>query len=305
MKYALITGANGFLGSHVARYLKKKNYVTFGVSNRATNLKKLKKIGINNWKTSEVNIKSILKFNQKFDLIVDCSGSGLVSYSNENPYLSFKKTVNSTLEILEYIRLYNPKAHLIYPSSPAVIGENIKGSINEKLNKNPISIYGFHKKIVEELSYEYSRKYNIRVSIIRFFSIFGNGLKKQLLWDAYNKIKRAKKVAKFLGTGKETRDLIHISDALNIIDIVLKSKDKFLIINGGTGKKYSIKKIVYKIRDLVKPNIKIIFNNKVNEGNPINFCANMKKLKEYGFIPQAKIAIEIKNYINWASKLND
>ena len=52
------------------------------------------------------------------------------------------------------------------------------------------------------------------MSIIRLFSVYGNGLKKQLLWDACNKIINAKTEVEFWGTGEETRDFIHVDDVL-------------------------------------------------------------------------------------------
>ena len=112
------------------------------------------------------------------------------------------------------MRVYNPKAQLIYPSSPAVQGEHTNTPIKEDYVGKPASPYGYHKKIVEDLCQSYSEKYSLKISVVRLFSVYGNGLKKQLLWDAYNKIRYSSKEVEFWGTGEETRDFIHIEDVL-------------------------------------------------------------------------------------------
>ena len=305
MKKILITGAKGFLGSNVAKYFKLLGYETYGIGHGGLSVEESKEIGLDYWKKDDISIKAILEFQQTFDVIAHCGGSGSVGFSVENPYQDFKKTVDGTLEVLEYMRVYNPNAHLIYPSSPAVQGECEDKPIKEEYIGKPASPYGYHKKIAEDLCQSYSEKYDLKVSIIRLFSVYGNGLKKQLLWDAYQKIKNADSEVVFWGTGEETRDFIHISDVLSLFDILLKKEDRFILINGGTGKKYTIKNVVEMIRGFINPKIEIKFNNQINMGNPIYYRADTKKLDIYGFKANKDLEQEIKSYVEWAKKLDD
>lgn len=305
MKKILITGAKGFLGSNASKYFKNKGYITYGIGHGGLSVEESQEIGLDYWKKDDISKKSILEFNQKFDVIVHCGGSGSVGFSVEHPYDDFKKTVDGTLEVLEYMRLYNKEAHLIYPSSPAVQGEHTNTPIKEDYVGRPASPYGYHKKIAEDLCQSYSKKYDLKVSIIRLFSVYGKGLKKQLLWDAYIKIKETDSKVIFWGTGEETRDFIHIDDVLFIINKLLISNDKFMIINGGTGQKYTIKNVVEMIRDLVNPKINIEFNNQVNIGNPIYYWANLEKLDNYDFKADIKLEDGIECFISWAKGEND
>lgn len=304
-KKILITGAKGFLGSNVSKYFKNMGYITYGIGHGGLSIEESQKIGLDYWKKDDISIKSILEFNQSFDLIVHCGGSGSVGFSIDHPYSDFKKTVDGTLEVLEYMRLYNSEAHLIYPSSPAVQGEHPNTPIKEDFIGKPASPYGYHKKIAENLCQSYSEKFNLKVSIIRLFSVYGNGLKKQLIWDAYKKIEKADIEVIFWGTGEETRDFIHVDNVLAIIIELLKSDDRFLIINGGTGQKYMIEEVVSMIRDLVNPKIKIGFNNQVNIGNPIYYWADLEKLNNLNFKMEIKLEDGIKNYVTWAKGEND
>jgi UDP-glucose 4-epimerase len=274
----LITGAKGFLGQNVSRYFKSLSFETYGIGHGDLSTENCLEIGLDNWYKSDITVDAIKNINQSFDLIVHCGGSGSVGFSVENPYQDFKKTVDGTLEVLEYMRLYNQNAYFIYPSSPAVQGECENIPIKEDYIGQPASPYGYHKKISEDLCHSYSEKYNLNIGIVRLFSVYGIGLKKQLLWDACNKINNAQKDVLFWGTGKETRDFIHIVDVLYIIEKLYLKENNFIIVNGGTGVKYSILEIVNFIKESFNKNINIDFNNKVDIGNPQYYCANTDKL---------------------------
>jgi len=298
----LITGAKGFLGSNVCKHFKRQGYTTYGIGHGGLSVEESKEIGLDYWKKDDISIDSIMEFNQTFDVIVHCGGSGSVGFSIENPYQDFKKTVDGTLEVLEYMRLHNTEAHFVYPSSPAVQGECSDRPIEEQYVGKPASPYGYHKKIAEDLCQSYSEKYNLKISIIRLFSVYGQGLRKQLLWDAYNKIKQSNSEVTFWGTGNETRDFIHVNDVIEIIQNIISKEDKFIIINGGTGVKHTIHDVLKMIRDLVNEKIEIKFNNQVNEGNPIYYWADTKKLQEYGLSTKISFEEGLKDSINWIKK---
>jgi UDP-glucose 4-epimerase len=306
LKKILITGAKGFLGSNVAKYFKALGFKTYGIGHGDLFVEECEGIGLDYWYKSSVTIQAIKEINQKFDVIVHCGGSGSVGFSVEYPYEDFKKTVDGTLEVLEYMRLYNSNAHLIYPSSPAVQGECEDKPIEEDYVGKPVSPYGYHKKIAEDLCRSYSDKYNIQVSIIRLFSVYGEGLKKQLLWDAYHKIRNAdSEEVMFWGTGDETRDFIHVDDVLSIIKKLLEVNDRFMVINGGTGTKHTVKGVVNMIKNIVNTKITIKFNNQVNIGNPRYYWADTKKIEKLGIAFEKEFKSEIVSYIDWVRGLND
>lgn len=305
MKKVLITGANGFIGSNVAKHFQVEGYITYGLGHGELSQNESKRIGLNYWMKADVSLKSILKFDQKFDVIFHCASNSYVGHSTNNPYEDFKKSLQGSIEILEYMRLHNPKAHLIFPSSPAVQGECENVPIKEDYIGRPISTYGHHKKIIEELCQSFHKNFSLQITIIRFFSIYGNGLKKQLLWDASKKMLNKKKVVNFFGTGDEIRDFLHISDVFKLIDIVLKIDKDFLIINGGTGIKQKVRDIVVTIRNILNPNIKINFNNRVNTGNPKYYCANIEKLEQNGFKATKKFNQGLNDYVTWIKTLHD
>ena len=305
MKRALITGTYGFLGRHTAKKMKEDGYYVVGIGHGKWLAHEYKEWGIDEWYSSTITFESLINLNQKFEVIVHCGGGGSVGFSYENPYEDFQKSVQSTLSLLEYIRLQCKNCHFIYPSSPAVQGDlgNIK--IKEEDPSNPVSPYGYHKKAAEELCYSYVRNFDLKVTIIRFFSIYGPGLQKQLLWDACIKIKDAIKEVSFFGTGEETRDWVNIKDATLLISALVKKNDFIGInlINCGSGAKTTIKETLDLLVNLYNKEVVIKFDQRIKQGDPRFYHADIAKAKQLTWEPTVSLAEGLKEYLNFFKKL--
>jgi UDP-glucose 4-epimerase len=299
----LITGAIGFLGRNTAKKLNNKKNRIIGLGRGKTSSEFLKSWGIDKWYESEINFETLIKINIKFDLIIHCGGGSSVAFSNSNPIEDFDNSAKTTLSLLEYIRKSNVKCKFIYPSSPAVLGNFSNKDIKPVKDFKPISLYGLNKQVAEEICLHYNRNFGINIGIIRFFSIYGNDLKKQLLWDACNKIKSNS--ATFFGTGSETRDWIHVNDAVDLIQIFSQKFNGLKIINGGTGIATTNKTIIEMISSNFQRSIKIKFNNKVKEGDPQHYCANILESLSFGWVPKIKVESGVKNYVRNYIKLYD
>lgn len=306
IKKVLVTGAKGFIGSNAVKYFKSMGYETFGIGHGHLTDDDCKRIGLDHWCQGELSINSLRALGAMFDVIVHCGGSGSVGFSVEKPYEDFKKTVDGTLEVLEFMRLFNEKAQLIYPSSPSVQGECADEPIRESYIGEPVSPYGYHKKIAEDLCKSYSDKFGLKVVIIRLFSVYGEGLRKQFLWDACNKIKDASEPVSFHGTGGETRDFIHINDVLGIVYESLRIEDRFSILNGGVGIRYTIGQVASMLNVLLGGCQEITFNMKKSEGNPEFYWADLTKLNEINHKSKVSLEQGLSNYVKWyLSECND
>lgn len=302
-KTVLVTGAYGFLGRYTAKRFKEAHYHVIGIGHGKWYKNEYSKWGIDEWYETTITFEALINVNKKFDIIVHCGGGASVAFSYQNPYEDFQKSVQSTLSLLEYIRLQCMECKFIYASSPAVQGNLGKILIQEDMSSTPISPYGFHKRIAEDLCQSYNKTYGVKIGIIRFFSIYGEGLKKQLLWDACNKINQSNE-ASFFGTGNETRDWLHVCDAASLIEKFSNSVTDYEVINGGSGKETSIKDIVYKLRDGFNLQTKITFNGFVKEGDPVHFWADIAKAKSLGWMPVVDLEMGLKRYIQYYKELD-
>lgn len=263
MKKVLITGAYGFLGRYAAKKFKQENWDVSGIGHGKWHESEYKKWGLDHWYETTITFEALININMKFDLIVHCGGSGSVGFSYANPYEDFQKSVQSTLSLLEYIRLQCKECHFIYPSSPAVLGSLGDRPIHEDEVSDPVSPYGFHKKTAEELCFSYHKNFGIKTSIIRYFSIYGEGLQKQLLWDACTKIKNADDQAQFFGTGDETRDWVNVVDAAELIYLMHESsgsQSTVNIVNCGSGEKMTVRDTLSLLVSLYQKEVKVVFN---------------------------------------------
>jgi UDP-glucose 4-epimerase len=307
-KNVLVTGGQGFLGGVVAKRFKDLGCRVVGIGRGRIISLQLQEWGFDIWHEADISLDSLNSINEKFDIVVHCAGNGSVGYSIANPLEDFQKTVGITADLLEYLRTLNPDAFLIYPSSAAVYGAKEDLPIEESDTLNPISPYGYHKKMVEDLLKSYSENYGLRIAIIRFFSIYGPGLTKQLMWDAKQKISMSSTgVAEFWGTGNETRDWITDQDAAELVVILSKTKNNFKIINGASGIRFTVKETIELLRKELGFTTKITFNNIVREGDPLFYHANIGTSIDLGWRPSISLVDGIKNYVEWLKmeNLND
>tara|TARA_E500000331_G_C17212028_1_gene694179 strand:+ start:369 stop:1223 length:855 start_codon:yes stop_codon:yes gene_type:complete len=258
-KKILIIGGYGFIGSHLYKKLKSDN--------------KIRRFGRNNDNKQKINVKNLKKLKYKFNQIIFCAGSSTVSFGYRNKKNDFNRSVSSVKETLKYIDLFHKKPTFIFISSAAVYGDNIK----EKLLK-PISNYGKNKLKAEKVIKVFCRKNKIKSVILRFFSLYGPNLKKQIIWDAMQKF--SKKKFSFGGTGNEVRSWMFIDDAIKLIILsnnIISYKTQCLDLSSGENIK--IKDLLKKILKLMNINKKIMFDNIVRSGNP-NYLAKTNKLSK-------------------------
>ncbi|TKT87648.1 NAD-dependent epimerase/dehydratase family protein [Dyadobacter frigoris] len=299
-KIVIITGAIGFIGQNIAKEFKQNNYYVIGIGHGFVSPVRLKSMGIDEWYESDLSMVALLKITKRPDLIVHSAGGSTVGKSIDNPYLDYHKTVNSTLELLEYIRLHTPTTPIIYLSSAAIYGAKEDIIIHEQDNPNPVSPYGFHKLASESICKSYSQCFGIKVAIVRLFSIYGEGLTKQLLWDACNKIINADKDVLFYGTGHETRDWLHVKDVASLVRHLASTEFSFLVLNGGCSNKTTVKDILeLLVLELDRKDVKIVFNGLVKEGDPKFYHAGIEEALNIGWRPTLPIETGIKNYVKW------
>jgi len=290
----LVIGSFGFIGSSIKLALSEKHEVHGAdVINEAQK----------NY-TSVENpelLVNLIKEN-KYDLIINCSGSANVQFSFNSPFDDYNLNVNNVFLHLNSIKEYAPETKYLLLSSAAVYGNPKVFPVCENNSTAPISPYGYHKLAAENLCKEFNDIYNIQTLIVRIFSAYGPGLKKQLFWDLHQKCQKSDKVELF-GTGEETRDFIFIDDLVKALDLVMvNSSFENDIINIGSGYSSEIKDVAKVFFDSLPKPVDYFFSNTALSGAPINWSVNTDKLKAFGFEPQYSISKGIKKTSLWLQK---
>ena len=243
----LVTGGCGFVGANICLALKKKFNKVFSLDNLSRksstlNFKILKKKGIKNFKIDIFNEKEIQKL-KKFDLIIDCCAEAAVEVSKKDLDRVFNTNLVGTFNLLKKAK--KDKSKIIFISSSRVnsikeinniigkktLKKNVK--INKKINENfdtlkPKSLYGFTKLaselLIEEFSYAFGLKYIInRCGVISGPMQFGKQDQGFVsLWVWKHILNKNLKYIGFGGHGNQVRDVLHVDDLVNLINLQIK-----------------------------------------------------------------------------------
>jgi UDP-glucose 4-epimerase len=286
----LITGGHGFLGRNTAHYFKSKGFHVYGIGRGSFSSSEKSAAGFTRWLESNITAETLSSFQISFDYIVHCAGGASVAKSFEDPEKDYFDTVSATTELLEYVRRFSSNSRLIYPSSAAVYGEHGKVQLKTSTRPQPSSPYGVNKKAAEDKCIYYRDTYNIDVVIIRFFSIYGPGLKKQLIWDAMNKFHSQDGEIEFWGTGLETRDWLYIDDAVSLIYALCNDTTPPPIINGATGTSAAIKEVLSILGSLFSiPSGQINFIGDNKAGDPSHYLADVTEADSLNWNPAVSL----------------
>ena len=296
----LIIGSHGFIGSHLCDHFTNKAYKVYGADIlEAPTFLNYNYVKVSGSTSEWEDLLNLVPF----DFCINAAGSGSVLFSVQNPVIDFVANTLDVIRILDALRKRQPTCKYIHISSAAVYGNPLSLPISEDSMVKPISPYGFHKMMSEVLCKEYHQLYDIPIIVIRPFSLFGKGLHKQLLWDVCNKIKEDDIVTLF-GTGEETRDFLHISDFVLLVEILMKKSNfRCNIYNAASGIEVSIRKVASIFESVMGESKKINFNGVTKPGDPLNWRADITKIQKLEFKPMARLSDSIIEYINWFNEL--
>ncbi len=295
-KQVLVTGAAGFIGRAVVKHYVQQGDLVSGMGHGCWN--DYRNFGLVGWHESSVTLEALKQYGGTPDIIIHCGGGSLVGLSVDEPRQDFCKTVDSTSQLLEFMRLYSPDSRLVYISSAAVYGQVEELPIKECSVTKPVSPYGVHKWVAEELCRLYSRQYQLKISVIRFFSVYGEGLKKQLLWDACQKLVAGN--AGFFGTGDETRDWLHVSDAVKLISIAANNaSDECCLVNGGSGQGVAVRDLISTLKSSLGVKVQTKFTGQQKKGDPKAYIADTSTARKWGWEPLIDLQQGVKLYSNW------
>ena len=322
-----ITGVAGFIGYHLAERLCKEGFTVIGIDNlnsyydldlKKSRINKLKKF--KNLTFEQIDICDYKKLNQivnknKIDIFFLLSSQAGVRYSINYPKEYLKSNLEGHFNVLEVCR-YNNIKHFIFASSSSVYGLNnsLKLSENEKTDF-PISFYAATKKSNEVMSHSYSHLYNIPMTGIRFFTVYGPwGRPDMAVYMFVRKILENEKINVF-NNGDLQRDFTYIDDVteglLKISHHIPEKKSisnlnsnfildaPFNVYNLGGGKPINLMEFIKIIEKIL--NIKADCNFvKMQQGDVYSTNSDTANLfKALSFKPKVKIEDGLVKFIEW------
>lgn len=293
----LVTGAHGFLGRHVARALARRGVHVRGLGHGSWASEDRHAWGVAEWHDADVTLEALTAHAGAPGAIVHCAGSASVRASVDHPYEDFQRTVSTTLAVLEFVRTRARGAHVVLPSSGSVYGSVDEG-VREDAVLAPCSPYAEHKAASERLCREFGGMFGVAASVVRLFSVYGDGLRKQLLWDACARLARGP--AEFGGTGRERRDFVHVEDAVALLLIAIERASPVVpVVNGGTGVAPRVEEVLAEVAAGVPGAGAVRFTGVRRPGDPDTMLADTERARSWGWRPQVAWRDGVRAYCRW------
>lgn len=306
---AWVTGARGFIGRHVARRLAAGGAVVHGLGHGGWPAAEASAWGVTHWLNGDVsasNLHALQATGGRPSLVVHLAGGASVGAAIAHPREDFARTVVSTVELLEWLRQESPETRLVVVSSAAVYGAGHAGRIAESAALRPYSPYGHHKLMMESLCRSYATSYGLHCVVARLFSVYGPGLKKQLLWDACSRLHAAPAQLELGGSGGELRDWVHVRDVAEVLAQVgrLAAPD-VRTLNVGSGIGTPVRSIAQGLVDAWPgagedaPATQLNFSGHSRPGDPLHLVADATLLNAQQMSCDSPVAQGLAEYVAW------
>lgn len=305
-KSAIVTGASGFLGTAMTSLLLSHGYEVITIDRSSSPLFTGIYSIVGNLNTLDLfSCVPVRNYSACFHF----AGSSSVPASFDHPLKDFISIAPATLNLIFFLSKRHPDCRLFVGSSAAVYGNPPSLPIRETFPLAPISPYGIHKTLVENLCAHYSRLLCFPISILRIFSAYGVGQTKQLLWDTSKKLYEASLLGldsiRMWGTGEETRDFIHATDVARAALCLAEcqSNHLFEVLNVAGGTQVKIAELVEDLCLSWGYAISPIFGGEVRIGDPVQWCADISNLNKYGYMPSIILDDGLRDYVVWAKNI--
>jgi nucleoside-diphosphate-sugar epimerase len=292
--HILVTGARGFVGSHLGNELVRKGHTVVGVDN-------LSNVSLNivTFPVHEHNVKEITKEElEGVDVIYHLAARVNVDESIEKPQLYFTENVDDTIHLLELVRHHFPKVKFVYASTSEVYGSGKMHKMNEEHPLEAASPYAVSKLAADKLVTIYGLMHNLDTTVVRNFNTFGEYQRDGLYGGVIPKfVTQAlhKQPITIFGDGTQSRDYMHVSQAITGYTILLE-KVMPRLYNCGLGETFPIIDIARRIAQ----KFDVPIEHLPSRPNEVQFlCADVSLAAAYEYHVTTDFWKMLDQYIAW------
>lgn len=233
MSKILVTGAAGFIGFHLSKYLLDKGHSIVGIDTtnnyydvglKLSRLEILRKHAAFRFAAIDICDKDSLDElfeKEKFSEVINLAAQAGVRYSIDKPYKYIDSNLIGFINVLEACRTH-PVKHLIFASSSSVYGANrqIPYSTSQSTD-HPLSLYAATKKANEMMAHSYAAMYKLPCTGLRFFTVYGPYGRPDMAYFSFTKNIVEGQTIKIFNEGKMLRDFTYIDDITAAIELLI------------------------------------------------------------------------------------
>lgn len=307
----LVTGAAGFIGSHLCERLTGQGACVTGLDNfDAFYSRDVKEANIadlvtrDNFKLIEGDIRDAecvgsAISNNNIDIIVHLAAKAGVRPSIEDPKGYHDVNINGTLVILEAAQKLGVKK-FVFASSSSVYGNNKKVPFSEADNVDfPISPYAATKKAGELICHTYSHLYDVDVTCLRLFTVYGPRQRPDLAIHKFARLIEAGEPIPVFGDGSMQRDFTYIDDLIDGVVAAMKNCDGYEIYNLGESRPVRLDTLISEIETALGK--KAIINRLPQQPGDVNqtYADVTKAQEKLGYEPKTQLTAGLEVFVEW------
>ncbi len=260
-----ITGSTGFIGTHLIQKLKNHELRLIDRNSKEEPIPGSKQEQVENkhqtlvTDLTTVNINTLKDFISGSDIVIHLAGK-----FTDNPEDSFNTNTFTTLKLIEACKQVNVK-RFIFSSSYAVYGNNTdkNNQCKETYPRNPTTMYGLAKMMAEDVLQYYSKNSNMQITVLRFPTVYGPGIKSGILYYLFSAAKN-NSILTIHGQGTQLRNYVFIEDIIHYINLVIdyNQEQDFEIINFSNNQPASVNELASITENITQKEIQKTFSDK-------------------------------------------
>jgi UDP-glucuronate 4-epimerase len=309
MAHYLITGAAGFIGARTSTMLIEQGHTVVGIDNindaydpriKEYRLKQLQALSGFKFHKADISDKSSIDLfkDEKIDGVINFAARAGVRYSVENPWAFLESNVNGTLNMLEVCRQFGAKKFIL-ASTSSIYGENpVYPTPETASSSEPIQPYAASKKGAEALAHSYHHLYDIDVTVLRYFTVYGPAGRPDLAIFRFVKWIIEGEPIRINGDGEQSRGFTYVDDIARGTIAALKPLG-YEVINLGGHEVVTINELVEIVEELTGKTANVQHGPPNLADVSMNHADVTKAKNVLGWNPQVDLRDGIKNLIDW------
>jgi len=317
-KTVLVTGGAGFIGSHVCEKLLQRGDEVIIIDNlnnaydpeiKKQNLFEIKKSDLNNKLTiyiedicNEKEIKNIFA-KHKIDTLCHLAARAGVRPSIDDPIEYIKTNLIGTVTLFEEAKNYKIN-NIVFASSSSVYGErkNEQKFLESDVTDQQSSPYGMTKKAGELLAHMYFHLYNIPITCLRFFTVYGPRARRDMAPYIFMHAIYNNNPISIFGNGNALRDFTYIDDIVNGIIKAIDTPLDFEILNLGRGQPITVLELISVLEKIIGKKAQVVFEESILGDVSTTHASIIKAKKLLSYEPMYSIKEGIREMFNWYLK---
>lgn len=311
MTRCLVTGAAGFIGSHLCEQLLAKGHSVVGIDAfipyyprevKETNLNSIKEVPNFTFYNADIRFDDLTPALEDVEVVFHLAAmAGLMrSWSDFNLYMTCN--VEGTHRLLEAARVAGIR-HFIHGSTSSVYGRFATG--DEESPLMPCSPYGITKLSAEHLCMAYAENFGLPLTILRFFSVYGPGQRPDMAYHIFIRALLQSEPITIYGDGEQSRSNTFVTDCVQGILLAFEQPERSIgeTFNLGGGEVVTINQVRHILEGLLGAHFRVDFAPS-RPGDQLSTAADISKIQRLlGYVPTTTVAEGLEAQVEWQRKL--